>query len=256
MTQEYSFIIGDNTYTVRDERELALIFEVLSGDGNISWLIHWNVIMELDENLLFLIKTYKWLLRCLKSLDEKNSFLLLIKIGDILGKVIQDSEQLWEILARIPEEENKIRILKQIRAIWLKKLISGPRDLSNILEWIYNDSQKKFFEIVGHEYIKNLFTYPKEIYSVLHYLGNENKDILIEIIGKENIIAQIKTWKDLLFILKWVPTEQARQILASFSRGDIKNLFLSDVDFIYFLKKLSERKTRVFLQHLNLPYEQ
>jgi|GEM_PF-6156516 len=50
--------------------------------------------MELDDSLLFLIKTYKGLLRCLKSLDEKNSFLLLIKIGDNLSKVIQNSEEL------------------------------------------------------------------------------------------------------------------------------------------------------------------
>lgn len=36
MTQEYSFVIGDNTYTVRDESELALIFEVLSGGEDVS----------------------------------------------------------------------------------------------------------------------------------------------------------------------------------------------------------------------------
>jgi len=256
MTQEYSFVIGDNTYTVRDESELALIFEVLSGGEDISWLIHWNVIMELDDSLLFLIKTYKGLLRCLKSLDEKNSFLLLIKIGDNLSKVIQNSEELWVILARIPEEENKVRILKQIRAVWLKKIVSWPKDLSNIFEWIYDDSQRKFFEIIGHEYTRSLFTYPKEIYNVLHYLSNENKDILIEIIGRKNIIAHIKTWKDLLFILKWVPTTQAWKILTSFSRQEIKNMFLSNADFTYFIKKLSERKTKVFLQHLHLPYEQ
>ncbi len=52
----------------------------------------------------------------MKSLDYKNRFLLLVKIGDTLSQVIGKSEHLGSILAGIPEEADKIRLIKSIRA--------------------------------------------------------------------------------------------------------------------------------------------
>lgn len=253
--KEYNFIIWDKKFTIKNEEELVLIFEVLSWDINVSSLLHWNVIMELNENLLDIIKTYKWLLKCLKILNEKNSFLLLIKIWDSLNSIIKNSEELWEILARIPNEKNKLRIIKQIRPSWLKRLITVPKDLSNILEWIYDSSEEELLNILWYEYIQNLFSYPREINYALHYLNNDNKNLLINIIWKKNIVRKIKTSEDLLLIIKWVTKEKANEILKSFSRQEIKNLFLNDSDFVSFIKKLSERKEKIFLNHLWINYE-
>ncbi|EKE27117.1 MAG: hypothetical protein ACD_4C00034G0002 [uncultured bacterium (gcode 4)] len=248
--KEYSFIIWEAKYTVKDEDELSLIFDLLSWDAEISSILHWNVIMELDDALLDLIKTHKWLIKSLKFLNEKNSFLLLVKIGDRLLDIVWNSENLWEILARIPEEENKIRLLRQSRSTWLRKLISEPRDLSNILEWIYWNSEYEFLEIIWFDYIKNLFTYTKEIYYSLHYLNNQNKNILIDEIWIENILKMINTWKDLLFIIKWSTVEKSQEILNNYSRNDIKDFFKYDKDFHYFLSKLSNKKEKLFLDYL------
>lgn len=248
--KEYSFIIWDNKYTVKDENELALIFELLSWNDEVSWMTHWNVIMELDENLLNIVKTYKWLIKSLKLLNERNSFLLLVNIWDSLNKIIQNSEQLWEILARIPEEENKIRIIKQLRQTGLKKLILEPRDLSNVLEWLYGQSEIELLNIACFDHVKNFFNYPKEIYDVLHYLNNENKDTLINNIWLKTILEKIKSRKDLLLILKWFSMEKASELLSFFSRQEIKDLFTNNWEFTYFLSKLSDRKEDLFLKHL------
>ncbi|EKD66109.1 MAG: hypothetical protein ACD_49C00064G0012 [uncultured bacterium (gcode 4)] len=248
--KEYSFIIWDNRYTVKDEDELALIFELLSWNDEISGMTHWNVIMELDENLLNIIKTYKWLIKSLKLLNERNSFLLLVNIWDSLIKIIQNSEQLWEILARISEEENKIRIIKQLRQTWLKKLILEPRDLSNVLEWLYGASEIELLNITCFDHVKNFFNYPKEIYDVLHYLNNENKDILINSIWLKTILEKIKNRKDLLLILKWVSMDKAAELLSFFSKQEIKDLFTNNNEFVYFLSKLSDRKEDLFLRYL------
>ncbi|MDD2487097.1 MAG: hypothetical protein PHS92_01910 [Candidatus Gracilibacteria bacterium] len=250
--KDFSFIIGDKNYTVKDEDELALIFELLAGDKDVSDVLHWNVIMELDEFLLEIINTHKGLIKSLKSLNEKNGFLLLVKIGDKLVDIVGNSENLGEILGRIPEEENKIRLLKQSRSSGLKKLISNPKDVSNILEWLYDSAELEFLEILGLDYIKGLFTYTKEIYASLHYLKNDNKDIFIDNIGIDNIYKMITTWKDLLFILKGVTLEKSKEILNRFSRKDIKDLFKYDRDFHYFLSKLSEKKEKVFLNYLGI----
>lgn len=247
---EFSFIIWENSFTVKDEDELALIFELLGWDQDVSGILHWNVIMELDEHLLEIIKTHKWLIKSLKPLNEKNWFLLLVKIWDRLVDIVWNSENLWEILWRIPEEENKIRLLKQSRSSWLKKLITTPKDIWNILEWVYDSAELGFLEILWFDYIKELFVYTKEIYNALHYLKNDNKDILIDNIWIDKIVSMITTWKDLLFILKWVTIEKATIILNSFSKKEIKTIFKSNKDFHYFLSKLSDKKEKLFLNYL------
>ncbi len=250
--QEYSFSIWNKTYTVKDENELALIFEVLSWESSMSSILHWNIIMELDEDLMKIITSYKWLLSCLKILDEKNSFLLLIKIGDILVDIVQKSEQLWEILSRISQEENKLRILKQIRALWLKKLIFNSKDLCNILECVYNWTEKEVLTMIGNNYIKELFIYPKEIYEVLHYLNNKNKDFFIDSITLDIVKSKIITFEDLLIILKWVTLEKAILLLKMYSKKQIKDLFKNDDEFSYFIHKLSDKKEKIFLEYLGI----
>jgi hypothetical protein len=50
--------------------------------------------MEVDNDLEKIITTYKGLLKCLKYLNEKNAYLLLVKISDILPDIIKKSTQL------------------------------------------------------------------------------------------------------------------------------------------------------------------
>lgn len=94
----YSFSLGERQYNVRDEEELALIFELLMLSDQ-AFTLHRHVILTLDDNLMEIILTYKGLLSCMKYLDNKNRFLLLIKIGDTLSHIIQKSEHLGSILA-------------------------------------------------------------------------------------------------------------------------------------------------------------
>lgn len=85
--------------------------------------------MSLDEKLMDMILSYKGLLQCMKHLEHKNRFLLLIKIGDTLSRVVEKSVHLGSILASIPEEADKIRIIKSIRAKGLIQIIHTPDDL-------------------------------------------------------------------------------------------------------------------------------
>ncbi len=248
--KDYKFSILNNIYTVKDENELALIFEILSWENNISSIIHWNIIMELDENLVKIIVSYKWLLSCLKILDENNSFLFLIKIWDILSKIINKSEQLWEILSRISQEKNKLRILKQIRSIWLQKIILNSNDLCNVLEWIFDNTEKELLEMLWKEYILNTCKNVKEIYNILHYLNNNNKDFLIELISLKTIKSYIYNMYDLLFMIKWITIKQAKLLLKMYSKKEIKWFFKNNEEFNYFLLKLSEQKEKIFLKNL------
>ena len=131
-----TFSLGENEYAIHNEEELALIMELLSTSPD-AFTLHRHLIMSLDEKLMGIILSYKGLLLCMKHLEYKNRFLLLLKIGDTLSQVIGKSEHLGNLLAGIPEEIDKIRIIKSIRTKGLIQLIYTPDDLGNILEWIF-----------------------------------------------------------------------------------------------------------------------
>ena len=88
-----SFNLGDKHYTIHSEEELALIIELLASSPN-AFTLHRHIIMVLDARLMDIIHTYKGLLLCMKHLEYKNRFLLLVKIGDTLSRVIGKSEHL------------------------------------------------------------------------------------------------------------------------------------------------------------------
>lgn len=248
--KEYKFLLWNRHFTVWDENELALIFETLSWNEEISWILHWNVIMELDDDLWEIITSYKWLISCLKFLNEKNYFLLLIKIWDYLSNIVQTSSQLWEILARISEEQNKLRLIKQMRNRWLSALISNYQDLLNIIEWVFDTTERQILELLWIDIIKNLFVYPEDIYNILHYLDEENKDYLIDMIWLNEIAKKIKTSDDFLYIIKWLSTKKAAQFMWLYSKNTIKELFKNDEDLKKFIFKLSDRKEKIFLDYM------
>ena len=248
--REHRFILWEKTYTVKDEYELALILDLLKWDDEISSILHWNIIMELDEDLMIIIKTYKWLTNIIKSLNEKNTFLLLVKISDNLSNIFKDSHELSEILARLSEDSNKVRLLRQMRNRWLTRLIINSEDLLNILEWVYEWAERETLDILGPETIRELFIYPKDIYNVLHYLDDENKDYLIDLIWLFEISKKVKAWDDFLIILKWISYNKVWQFLALYNKRQIKELFKNDKEFRNFLMKLSDRKQKVFLNYL------
>lgn len=94
----HTFSLGDKEYAIHNEEELALIIELLASSDE-AYELHRHLIMSLDEKLMDIILSYKGLLLCMKSMEYKNRFLLLIKIGDTLSRVIEKSVHLGSILA-------------------------------------------------------------------------------------------------------------------------------------------------------------
>lgn len=249
--KEYKFIISEKKYYISNENELSSFFKLFSLNSKVSWLIHWNILMELDSDLEKIITSYNWLLNCLKYLNEKNSFLLLIKLWDVLSKLINNSKELAEIISRIPEESNKIKLLKILRIKWLNKILFDARDLWNIFEWLYWKSQKDFIDLLWNHYIKQLFYSTNEIIVTLHYLNNENKDYLMNILWIKWIKNKIKTPDNFLILFKWLTINKAKDLLKIFSKKEIIDLFKYQEEFYNFLLKLPKDKEKIFLNYLN-----
>jgi hypothetical protein len=242
--------IVDKEYTIKDENELSLIFSLIWKEKETNKKILYNVIMQLDNELENIIITYKWLINCLKVLDDDNSFLLLIKLWDVLPTILKSSSHLWEILARIPLEKNKIRLLKSMRLKWLSSIINSTRDLWNIFEWIYEDWNNEVIDILGEDFIRKIFLSTYEIIIVLHYLSDKTNDRLIDILWLENIYKKIKTKENLLVLFSALTDNKAIELLNFFTRKEIKEMFNNQEEYYNFLLRLPYRKEKIFLNYL------
>lgn len=248
--KEYSFIISEKKYSIKDEKDLELIFKLFYSSSKVSSVISWNILMEIDSDLEYIITSYQWLLNCLKYLNEKNSFLLLVKLWDILIHLINSSEELAEIISKIPNESNKLRLLSILRVKWLTKILFDARDLWNIIEWLYGTSEREFLILLGHDFVKNIFLSTNEIIMILHYLSDENKDYLMDIIGLDGIKTKIKTTQNLLVMLKWLTLKKAKELLKKYNKNEILNLFKTEKEFYDFMMKLPQNKEKIFLNFL------
>jgi hypothetical protein len=176
--------------------------------------------------------------------------LLLLKIWDNLHNIVWSSKYLWEILARIPEEENKIILIKRLRLKWLKLFIRDAHDLKNIFEFVYDKSETELLETLWEDFIKETFTRTNEIIMTLHYLSDANKEKLINMLWLENVYKKIKTYKDLLVMFKWLTLKQSKELLKFYKKDELVNFFLNDDEFHYFLLRLPHDKEKIFLNYL------
>ncbi len=248
--KEYWFVIWENKYSLSNEKDLALLLRLFSGDKKMSSIIHWNILMEVDNDLENIIKSYKWLLVCLRYLNEKNSFLLLVKIWNILINLINDSSELSELLSRIPEDSNKMRLLSILRVKWLSKVLFDARDLWNIIQWLYWNSEREFLDLLWDDFIKWLFLSTNEIIMILNYVDDVNKDYIINIIWFWWVKNKIKTTQNLLIMYSWLSMKKAQELLNKYDKTELLSFFRNNKDFHDFLLRLSQEKEELFLNYL------
>ena len=204
----------------------------------------------MDQDLTKIFKSYNWLLKCIKYLNEKNIFLLLLKIDSVLPSLIKKSKNLWEILSKIPEDSNKIRLLKSLRLWYLKNIIKNAKDLWNIFEWLYWKSQWEFIRFLGDDFIKEVFWSTNEIIMILQYLNDENKDKITDILWIKNMKTKVKTANNFLTMFWWLSDNKAKDFINLFSKIEIKNYFKNDEEFYNFMLRLSNSKEKIFLKHI------
>lgn len=248
--KSYSFIISDKRYLIKDEKDLELILKLFYSSSKVSSIITWNILMEIDSDLEQIITSYQWLLKCLKYMNEKNAFLFLVKLWDVLIHLINNSQELGEILSKIPDESNKLRLLNILRVKWLKKILFNAADLGNILEWIYGKTQREFIDFLWKDLVKDIFLWTNEIIMILHYLSNENKDYLMNIIWLNWIKHKIKTSQNFLVMFKWLTVKKSKELLKIFTKNEILDLFKTKEEFYDFMIKLPNNKEKIFLQFL------
>ena len=248
--KEFKINIEWQEFIIKNQEDLAVIFKLFKEKTKDCDLIHWSVIMTLDQDLLEVITDYTWLIKCLKYLNEKNGYLLLVNTWDLLSKVITNSNQFAEILSKIPSEYNKLRLIKRFRVQNLMNLIHNATDLWILLSWLYKDTQKEFIDFLWHENIKKIFLSTHELIIILYYLNWDNKDYLMDILWLSNIKNKIKTYQNFLVLFKSLSFNYSKKMLKLYTKDEVLKLFRTDEDFNDFLLKLPTDREKLFLKFI------
>ena len=246
----FSFVLGNKTYQIADELELALVFELLHNETSTSSTLHWNIIMQLDEKLLSIITSYSGLQGCLKRLNTKNQFLLLLKIGDILPKIIQTSEHLAFLLAGIPNAEQKNHIIKYIRRRGLAQMVRSVQDIANILEWLFGENEVLLLETFGLQEIKPFIFTAHDMNTLLLYLNLQNKDFLLDSLSLPFVRALVRNARDFTEIFSCLTAAKADEFLRLFPQEQLCMLFGNDAVFHECLFKISDSRQQILLSYL------
>lgn len=243
------FSLGEKQYAIRNEKELALMIDLLASSPE-SYELHRHLIMSLDEELMNIILSYKGLLLCMTHMEYRNRFLLLVKIGDTLPFIIGTSEHLGSILASIPTEEDKIRIIKSIRTKGLTHMVQTPDHLGSILEWVFGEGERVIFDMLGTDFLKSLFAYGTDIYKVFHFLSPENKDIFADSLSLSFIKSRIYTAEDFFYVLKALSNDKVREFVPLFNVVELRNIIGNDDILRNYLRKITQEKEEALLHYL------
>lgn len=245
----FQFILSDRTFFVRDEQELSLIFELLATTENREAL-HWNTIMSLDEQLLGIVQTHTGLMRCIRTLSNKNRFLFFLKIADILPNLIQSAEGLARLLASIPEDVDQEKLMKMLRRKGICAIVSRPKELGKVLEWATPPTELMVINLLGGDFVRALIASSKDFYNILYFMHATTKRAFVELVGWDFFIARVFSADDFFYALKAVEINDTNTFLEYFPPESIRKLITSEQSFHEYLMKLSFDKQNLLLQHL------
>ena len=246
----FEFILSDRKFSVRDENELSLVFELLAKTATPD-VFHWNVIMSLDEKLLSIIKTHTGLIRCLRHLSNKNRFLLFVKVGDILSSVIRSADVFARLVASMPESVDQEKFVKILRRKGLVSIIGTPSEMGKVLEWASASTDRFILEALGAEFVRSLIASSKDFYDILYFIKAQNKRFFCEIVGWEFFKERTFSADDFFYALKAVDVDDTDTYLRLFEPDWIRKAVINERGFHSFLMKLSFTKQDPLLRYLS-----
>lgn len=235
---------------INNQDDLEKMFKLFKRESDKADEMHYLILIELDEKLLDIITDYMWLVNCMKHLNEKNGFLFLVKIADLLPKIVTNSQLFAELLCKIPDEANKIRLIKNFRVQNLMKIMHTAHDFWNMIQWLFSDTQKIFMDFLWEENIRAIFLSTHELIIILYFLDWDNKDYLMNILGMKSMKIKIKTYKNLLDIYRSLSMKYAKKLLKLYSKEEILHFFKNDTELNYFLLRLPDNKEKLFLKFI------
>ena len=211
----YPITIEGKTADIGTTAELVVALNVLQGH-------HDRMVLEqLHDYLANIIVSPHELYNILTVLIPGDQIYLIEALGSNLVKVVKKASILRDILATLAETKVEIKIMETLGPDGLRSLINSAEDLSEILEWVYEECDKLVLDLLGREFLERLFQSGYELSLVLHSLDHKRQEELIDMLGWENTMLLVRNRRDLAHLFRALPAKLSKRLITHFTKDQL-----------------------------------
>jgi hypothetical protein len=248
--ERYPVLIDGETALVGNAAELAVVLDVLQGEHDRA------VLEQLAPHLPAILVNTRGLQTIMRSLVPADQFFLVETLAGSLAEIITDAAGLRDLLAMLAEREVEEALLHGIGGARLRELATSPRELADLLEWVYGESDGLLLDMLGKAHLNHLFTSGTELAIVLSMLGQAQQRTLIEILGWQTALALIHNRHDLMQMCAVLPASLSAELLNRLPAEKLRALVRDFKGWRELTGALEHAEIDLLRARLEVPYAQ
>ena len=242
----YPITIDKQTVQISTAAELAVALDVLQGQFDLE------VLTQLQPHLSHIITMPGDLFTVMKSLSADDQVFLIQALGRNLLGILQEASHLRDLLAALSEDEVEITLLNTLGRDGLRSLILTAEELSEVLEWVYGQTDELALELLGLDYVRNLSRDAIDLSAILRGLDGEAQSRLIDQLGLEFCLGLIRTGRDLAYLLRALPPNVSERLLDHYSQDELIGLINNSRDWTYLYQRLEPAEAEFIIHKIGL----
>lgn len=228
----YSITIDKETVQIGTAAELAVALDVLQGQYDRE------VLAQLQPYLPKIITQASHFFTVLRSLSAEDKVFLIEALGERLVAILLEASHLRDLLATLAEQEVEIVLLQTLGSQGLRSLILTASELSEVLEWVYGETDEMALQLLGLNYIRDLIKNAYDLSAILHGLDEVRQAWLVEQLGWEFCLGLVRDGRDLASLLRALPASISKRLLNHYDRTELIRLIGNARDWIYLYQRL------------------
>lgn len=242
----FPITIDQESVQIGTAAELAVALDVLQGQYDRV------VLTQLQPHLARIIPQANQLLTVMKSLSADDQVFLVQALKGNLAGIMQDASHLRDLLATLAEEKVEITLLQALGSDGLQSLILTAEELSEVLEWVYGQTDALALELLGLDYIRNLSRNASGLSAILRSLDETQQTRLIDQLGWEFCLGLVRDGHDLAYLLRALPAAVSERLLKHYNREQLGRLIGNSRDWIYLYQRLEPEEADFITKKLGL----
>ncbi len=227
--KRYKITINEDTTDIGNIQELVVVLQALLGEEDRT------VLMQLREHLVEIIGDSSGLYQLFKALEPHDHIFLIEMLGEDVRSLFSESKQLSCLFSFLSQPGTKSLLLQNLGEGFLRETIHDPEELSEILEWVYEEDDMILLKMLGEGYNRTLYHNGAELSMVLHNINIEVQEWYLNFIGIDLLSELTMSWKDLALLLRALPHDLGCMYLAKLKPDKLSALIRNRSEW----KKLS-----------------
>ncbi|MBW3622392.1 MAG: hypothetical protein KY468_03170 [Armatimonadetes bacterium] len=232
----YPVTIDGESAEIGTAAELATALDVLHGQNDRA------VLEQLRPHLAEILVGPAGFLAAMKVISPDDQVYLIRAVGPRLPELLGEARHLRDLLATLAHLEVEEALLETLGSDGLRSLVATAEELSEVLEWLYGECDRRALELLGDDCLRRLVHDGAELSLLLHSLDAGGQENLLRRVGWETVIRCIHDGRDLAYVLRALPPDYSNELLDRYSREELAKIIGNRADWAYLCRRLDDRE--------------